>query len=491
MKLLIIAISAVGLFSLTVTAGEKPTQWTPDYPCPTLINAVLSPYSTYRRVHEALQACPNITELHMTTRYPKDFNGEDRLPFKLDGSERYISRPQILSLTDYNFDHDEWSYIRPKGDHWTGESGTWPVSSSTNPIVMWMVDMYYKARWRWECLQAFVDYLTSLPRLNYERVRMYQGHHKMWYSQRHTPAERRSMENIQRWLEVMDFSHVHTLTIAEYDRVPRGKGLYESLPHALTRLKTLKIQGEWLQYMTEFDINNDYLYQHADDRLRRNRYPEATLFPAQDFITAVHPQLESLTWTKSGPVRDEVLESVLKHHGPSLKHLEWTTTELKWSSFSVEQIRSLGRWAPGLTNLTIDLDRVDGVWPWKHLKAVAEGLPQLTNLTIYLNMYDETSNFELDNEGFRPAKPPLTKEASLDMFNILNLFKVGDKLQNVEFRQGDWEGYVGQYKKWEGQFLIEGPRMWTKCGLEMRRGVLKPTCEEGHESKVYSRRESS
>ncbi|GKU05140.1 unnamed protein product [Fusarium langsethiae] len=444
----LLLVIASSLFLLPVSAGGEPKQWTPDDPCPTSINAVAGEYAedkssfrTYELVHEALQICPGVIELNMTTKYLGSFGMENRLPFKLDGSERYSSVPQILSLTDYPFDHNEWSYLKPGGrHHWSGENGTWPVSSSTNPVTVWTVDMFYRARWHWECLQAFVRYVSLLPWLSYRNERMYHGYSKIWYYPRYTPVERRSMENIQRWLETMDFSHVHTLTIVESARTPKGKGLYQDLPRALTGLKTLEIQGQWLKYLDEFYLWNEHHFRRVDDRLPMITSSETTLPPALDFITAVNSRLESLTWTKSGPVRDELLEPVLKHHGSSLKHLECTNTELKWSGFPVEQIRSLGRWAPGLTSLAINLDRVDGSWPWKHLKAIAENLPKLTNLTIYLNMYDETSSFELDSEEFRPAKPALTKEASLDMFSILNLFKAGDKLRNVEFRQGDWEG---------------------------------------------------
>ncbi|KAM0395349.1 hypothetical protein ACHAQC_005198 [Fusarium culmorum] len=487
-KLLLIVVS---LFSLLVTAGEEPKQWTPDDPCPTSIDAIIpnyrtkSEFGTFEGVHEALKTCPNISELHMNCRYG---SRRHRLPFRLDGSERYISRPQILSLTGYEFDHDEWSDIRPRGTHptfgnpvWPND-GIWPVSSSTNPVVIWVVEMFYRARWQWECLQGFMAHLGLLPWPLHSDIWKYEGYSKEWYSQRHTPAERRSIENIQRWLEAMDFSQIHSLTISEYLNVPLGKGVYRDLPRALTGLKTLKVEGQWINPRYETLSNNQY--EDREYPSPENNWLEPLLPPALDFITAVYPTLESLTWTDSGPVKNEAFEAILKHHGSSLKYLEWTNTELKPSFFSEEQIRSLGEWARGLTNLTINLGRVDDVWPWKHLKAVAESLPKLKNLTIYLNMYDESSNFDSWAGDLLPAKLPLTKEASLDMFNLLNLFKTGDKIQNVEFRQGDWEAPTDGPKIWEGDWAIRGPRMWTKCTLDVQRKWSKPTCEEGHEDKV-------
>jgi hypothetical protein len=484
-KLLIIFFS---LLSLPVTAENPPKQWTPDDPCPTSINAVVpnwgnkSRFGTYESVHEALKICPNIAELSMVNMH---YSNANRLPFKLDDSERYLSVPQTLSFTDYLFDHNEWRHIRPDGPHWSGENGTWPMSPSTNPLVVWGVDMFYRARWYLDRLQAFVTHLTSWP---YVDEWCDHGRSRKWYEQRHTPPERRSLDNIQRWLEAMDFSQVHTLTIAQYNKEPSGKGFYNDLPRALTGLKTLKIQGRWILWINEFEAWDDYRYEHKNDLFQTKKWSEHLLPPARDFITALHPGLESLTWTNSGPLRDDVLEPVLKHHGSSLKYLEWTNPETEYDTrwtMSVEQIRTLGKWVPRLANLTIDMDRVDGVWPWKHLKAVAESLPKLTNLTIYLNMYDVASRPGPDSvEDLSLARPSLTKEASVDMLNILNLFKAGDKLQNVQFRQGDWRDSLGEPKTWDKRLIMQGERMWTNCSLKLQRGMLKPACEEGHEGRI-------
>jgi hypothetical protein len=78
------------------------------------------------------------------------------------------------------------------------------------------------------------------------------GHGKAqrWYDQRHIPIERLSMDNMQLWLEAMDFSEVHSLSIEDTSTRPEGKVLLVRLPPALTGLKTLSIQGRWLKWRT-------------------------------------------------------------------------------------------------------------------------------------------------------------------------------------------------------------------------------------------------
>lgn len=480
MRLLSIAIA---LFAIPVFAREPVKEWTPDDPCPTAIHAVIpnirtqkSAFGTYASVHEAMQICPNITELRMANLgvtcvdHPDGYN----LPFKLDGKERYLSAPETMSFSGYDFDFNEWhGDLSPSAPSWASVDGSWPRSSSTNPYIVWAVDKVYHARWHWEQLLAWVNRDWAMgPR---------QRNAKRWYEQRDTPSERRDLNNVQLWLEAMDFSKVHTLFISDHMVKPQGKGLFEDLPRALTGLKTLKIDGAWenavVESLGDDAYNPKYVEMRASDEKERR---ELISPPARDFITAVHP-LNSLTWKRSGTIQDDVFEPVIKRHGPTLKHLEWTNPELRFKNrpiLSVEQIQNLGEWAPGLTNLTVDLDRVDGTWPWKHLKAISETMPKLTNLTIYLDMHDRAAPPKARTKEDLLAKPFLTENAALDIFHILNLFKAGDRLQNIQLRQGDWEDPWDD-STWGAEWM-EGKKIWANCTMEEVRGVMKPRCEEGH-----------
>ncbi|KAJ4129181.1 hypothetical protein NW768_007716 [Fusarium equiseti] len=469
---------AIVLFVIPVTANEPVKQWTPDGPCPTAIHAVIpnirskkSAFGTYASVHEAMQICPNITELHMANLgvtcvdHPDGYN----LPFKLDGKERYLSAPNVLSFSGYDFDFNEWrGDLLRSAPSWASDDGSWPRSSSTNPYIIWAADMLYHARWHWEQVLAWArgDWAMG-PR---------QETFKRWYEQRDTPSERRELNNVQLWLEAMDFSKVHTLSMTDYMVKPRGKALFEDLPRALTGLKTLKIDGTWVTAVVETSEDDAYNPRYYETDERR----ESILPPARDFITAVHP-LESLTWMRSGSLEDDVFEPIIKRHGHTLKHLEWTNPELRFKNrpiLSVEQIRNLGKEAPRLTNLTIDLDRTDGTWPWKHLKAISESMPNLTDLTIYLDMHDDAAPPKARAKEDLLAKPFLTEKAAVEIFHILNLFKTGDKIQHIQLRQGDWADPWDE-STWGAEWM-EGKRIWVNCSLEEERGLVKPRCEEGH-----------
>ena len=465
-------LTSVTLFAIPIIATEPVKEWTPDDPCPTTIRAVIpdtyhrtSAFGTYASVHEAMQICPNIKELRMANLgvscvdHPDGYN----LPFKLDGKERYLSAPEVLSFSGYDFNFNEWhDDLKESTPTWASADGLWPQSSSTNSYIKWAVDMFYHARWHWE--------LRNTPMGPRERSA------RRWYEQRHTPIERRDLNNVQLWLEAMDFSKVHTLSMTDYMIKPKAKALFQDLPRALTGLKTLRVDGTWVTAVVETFEDDPYNQSYYEIKEQR----ESILPPARDFITAVHP-LESLVWTRSGTIQDDVFEPIIKRHGPTLKHLEWTNTELRFKNrpiLSVEQIRNLGKWAPGLRNLTIDLDRTDGTWPWKHLKAIADSMPNLTNLTIYLDMHDRAAPPKTKAKKDLLAKPFLTEKAALDIFHILNLFKTGDKLQNIQLRQGDWAGSWDECT-WGAEWM-EGKKIWANCSMVEERGVMKPRCEEGH-----------
>ncbi|KAJ4004847.1 hypothetical protein NW752_009489 [Fusarium irregulare] len=493
-------LTAVAVFGIAATAQEPVERWTPDDPCPTAIHARIpniqftkSAFGSYESVHQAMRMCSNITELHMVNLGSTCVDRPDgyNLPFKLDGKERYLSAPQVLSVSGYDFNFREWNGLLSFTPEWAPVDGSWPRSSSTNPYIVRAVDMFYRARWHWEHLLTRMLRNTPMGPGPNDVAFWDFGESRRWYDRRDTPRERRDLDNAQLWLEAMDFSQVHTLFITDYMVKPQGKGLFEDLPRALTGLRTLEVDGTWETADPVSFARDDCDRQKRDQRKLNedNRDGgaatpderwESIIPPARDFITAVHP-LDSLTWTRSGTLRDDVFEPIIKRHGSTLKHLEWTNPELRFKNrpiLSVEQIRNLGERAPGLTNLTIDLDRVDGTWPWKHLKAISESMPKLTNLTINLDRHDATAPPKSRAKEDLLAKPSLTEKAALDIFHILNLFKARDKIQNLQLRQVDWEDPWDE-SNWGAEWM-EGKRIWANCALKEERGVMKSKCEEGH-----------
>ncbi|CAJ0543615.1 Ff.00g038400.m01.CDS01 [Fusarium sp. VM40] len=442
-------------------------QRTPEDPCPTAIRARIpgiSKFTTFQAVHQALKLCDTIDVLQLSASrascvgFPEGY----RMPFSLNGSDRYLSAPRVLSLEEYEFDYSEWAEIRPPVSHWSNEDGSWPVSPSTIVPLRWILDMFYRGRWHLDRLTYAMKQLAGIG--EFSRWQEF-GMAQQWYDQRYLPAERQSMDDIQHWLEAMDFSKVHTLTINEgFSVTLRGKGLYEQFPRALTGMQSLTIQGEWKNWEAE----------------REGIY---TLPTAKNFILGLKTSLESLEWKEGGTCGEDAFDAVLKHHGATLEHLEWTNSEIDFHPRpvpSLAQLRGLGEWAPRLESLAIDLHRDAGDWPQEELKTIAENLPDLTTLVLYLNARDEApfqnhSYYTLNRTVL--LEPRLDTEAAISMFRTLRQYKVGDTFDTVEFREGDWAesfggGQVSFRDDWMG-----GVKIWFKCRMVERDGVSEAECE--------------
>lgn len=464
--LLVPFLSTLALTITPVKANYEP-QWTRQDPCPDKINAVIpvgSPFGNHETVHEAMKTCTNITELSIYTGFFGCTGFPDRysLPFALDGSDRYLSAPQVLTLDAYEFDDMEWQNVLPPRPHWSNDDGSWPSSSSLNSIIVMTVELYYHTRW-------FLDHLSyPLTRMlfrAYEWRRWWSsGKAAKWYRWRRLPAEYRSKDNMELWLEAMDFSHVHTLSIKQHwDPKPKGDALFHRLPLALTSLRSLTIGGRW----EEAELGS----------LPKQKLKSPRPLRALDFIIALPASsLTNLTWIESATVDADVFDAVLQHHGQSLRQLKWINAEVEGDprpTLSTEQLRNLGKWAPGLADLTIDLDREQEDWPREKLKTLGQSLPKLKNLTLYLNL--EAVNSQNDTMHpvihydfpFAPqslARPLLDANGARDMFLLLQEYQHGNELETVLFREGDWDGRddlaTSSYDLWS-----EGLRNWARCTI--------------------------
>ncbi|KAI1064283.1 hypothetical protein LB506_008075 [Fusarium annulatum] len=107
---------------------------------------------------------------------------------------------------------------------------------------------------------------------------------------------------MQLWLDAMDFSKLHTLSIEYGNTRPEGKSLLVNLPRALTGLENLSIQ-EW---------------EAAPGPLPKNKWSSSPPPPALDFILTLPPTLKKLIWKESETVHEDIFNPVLKHHGSSL-----------------------------------------------------------------------------------------------------------------------------------------------------------------------------
>ncbi|KAM0344502.1 hypothetical protein ACHAPU_007475 [Fusarium lateritium] len=393
-------------------------------------------------VHNTLTSCSNVVELriHMGSAGCLPANAIYNLPFALDGSDKYLSSPQVLELQGYDLDFSEWNLITPMRPHWSEEDGSWPTPSWSGPLMRWASDRYYRGLMLLDWAKSQFDF-----RLGWWW--MY-GKADAWYNWRRVPKDQRSKNNLELWLDAMDFSKIHTLAIKQSRSVhnrPKGTALFHRLPTRLISLKSLSIGGHWghEQVVNDERSDREWMLPGMIDSRRPN---------ALDFILAFPTSsLTAFSWTDSGTCDDNILEDVLQRYGASLELLEWTSAELNFHPrpvFNVDQLQKISNLAPHLKELTIDLDREDNDWPYEKLKTLAKSLPHLASLTVYLNLEGKKRHNESSISGdpvlgsiINPSHPLLTEDASQKMFDIFREVQDTGELDTLIFKEGDWRIY--------------------------------------------------
>ncbi|KAJ4266096.1 hypothetical protein NW762_004074 [Fusarium torreyae] len=400
------------------------------------------------------------------------------MPFALDGNDRYLSAPSLLELEGYKFDHSEWQTIVPERPHWSEEDGSWPIPRSTNPIVRWASDRYYRDR-------MLVDKVKEL----------YWGFN---FEPMEELLEQRSKDNMELWLDAMNFSHVHTLSIRESRGTiikPYGNAFFQRLPERVPSLKSLAIGGRW-DDETALDSWRIHRASIPTPKSMASKHPKAL-----NFILALPAaSLTSFSWTESGTCNNDIFEAVLQHHGATLRELGWTNSEIDHDPrpvFSNSQLISLENLAPELTNLTIDLNRENNDWPYEKLKILAQNVPHLTNLAIYLNLEPEQqhnisemtvgSSYEL-LKAQPLARPLLTSDGARKMFSVLRRAQIKEKLETVIFREGDWRRPLAGpgWDSVEDEDWKMDVQAWVVCSVFGQDGVRlneEPSCQAGYNKK--------
>ncbi|KAJ4324655.1 hypothetical protein N0V84_003779 [Fusarium piperis] len=275
------------------------------------------------------------------------------------------------------------------------------------------------------------------------------------------------------WLEAMDFSHVHTLSIKEHGHPkPKGDALLRRLPLALVSLRSLTIGGRWVDWRTELERWEAESGPLPKQKLKSPRPPRALAF----IMALPASSLTNLTWIESATVDADVFDAVLRHHGPSMEQLKWTNSEVEGDprpTLSTEQLQNLGKWAPELADLTIDLNRDQEEWPREKLKTLGRSLPKLKNLAIHLNLEavngpNETAHpvghYELPSAPQSLALPLLDAEGAREMFLVLQESQPSDELETVLFREGDWND-LGDLSARSHEDWSEGLRSWARCTI--------------------------
>ena len=265
------------------------------------------------------------------------------------------------------------------------------------------------------------------------------------------PGEQRNKTNLELWFDAMDWSKIETLGVLDL------RGQHYFLDEAAPRLGSLKNLEIW-------GATNNTLA----------------------FITSLEPKsLTNLTWIdgwKAG-----ALDTILDHHGQSLRHLDIHSHESGKSpspAFSNAQLRSLVDKAPNLNYISINVHR-NGTWPFEVFDTLAS-MPSLESVDLmfditsdcqrqkperYTTSYTDWERNYQDRNGSLPCQgeerfqqPVITEESSLEIFRLMRAKKVGKGVKRVTFWAGDWS------RGWDGPLYtppwIEGRRAKVLCTTE-------------------------
>ncbi|KAH8896587.1 hypothetical protein GQ53DRAFT_743232 [Thozetella sp. PMI_491] len=382
---IMLRFSAATVFAIlslfTVTPAYRSPRLAPDWkpgdPCPVEIRTSVPSYSSFyldseskRRtsfgtmssVHAALSTCPNITTLALWVGLVGCSGWPDRrnFPFDLAGRDTYLPALEHLSLEGYWFDQSGWDIVKPPNNSSPADRG----------LGYWILD---GGAWK-------------------------------WWKWRQLPAEQQSKTNLDLWLDAMDFSKVHMLSINGTSAM--SENVVRRLPPRVPSLRSLKVDGS----------------------------------SARDFILGLQPNsLMHLTWHHPGTYACEgeaqtSFDSVLQHHGESLRTLEWHTPELaqgdKGPKLREDQLRQIGALAPNLTSLTLDISR-NGTWPWEYLRALASGIPTVTHLTLYFALGSQSCS------SGQYVQPLLNASSAMELSKYLEAEKAGEKFKHIRFKAGE------------------------------------------------------
>ncbi|KAK8113272.1 hypothetical protein PG984_013798 [Apiospora sp. TS-2023a] len=442
MALSILFLTAV---ALPAAAGISST---PDCPANGVLKASIpgsGHLATMAAVHDHLITCRDTIE-HLDLRaylsgcseWPDRWN----LPFALMGgnssvsseaqqqgdsssfSSYYYPALKSLKLEGYEFNESDWTDLQP-GKY---ESYVW-----------WVQSVRFR-RWL-----------------------------ELWWS---TPRERRSLTNLELWLEAMDWGALERLEFAED---VSAYFVDVGAQHLTSRLRDLAVGAGW-----------------------RNGSRDAA---ARLFTTALprEVRLERLAWTD--PRWDPAaLGPILDQHGASLRRLELWSHE-RWypveaeaeaeAALNASQVQSIAVGAPNLEHLSLKVYRSgdEDVWPWEVFEAVASA-PRLASADVWLDLaafcmrgVPEFPGVRSQREqercktGEEYRRPFLNVTSASDIFRFMREKKAGPvELERVTFWLGDWE------RPWDGPIYeeswIEGRNARVDCSVFRPDGSRAETMEE-------------
>ncbi|KAK5042864.1 hypothetical protein LTR84_012437 [Exophiala bonariae] len=402
LMLLAILLLVTGTFARSWRAGDE---------CPSTIKVSIPGGRYYRddepkkplldtmaSVHAALTTCPNITSLDLRVSLQGCSNWPDRwsFPFSLPGGETYPALRQIR-LEGYRFD-----------DRPVDETG-WPKGS----YLPW----YEKS----------LDWVFSGNAMRALRYHM-------------LPREQREKNNIQLWLDAMDWSQVEEFAFLGHQQPDTVSALLNSTQGVMPGLRRVELgRGQ----------------------------PWSTL----QFLLNV--ERHSLTHLTSIDSFNRKTPFALREvQGDSLQHIDLHTVETTlvespaYTATELEHFKHM----PNLTHLSLNIAR-NGTWLFEELSAISQ-IPSLRTAELWLDITSMCRKQKVDNGHYNVEDPnckgrdqyllPYINETStLEVFKFLRAKKIGEELTNVTFWGGDWS------RPWDGPVYsppwIEGRKVKVLC----------------------------
>ena len=388
-------------------------------------------------IFRILSSCPNLRKLSLRIAHGGGCVMSDGQPYAFDfQSHPDVKFPplEVLSLDGYELDADTagggaWDFIEgPRGDGYDR--------------VKW------RTYWPWNMLpRMFQDGVDEVwDALAFQRI---------FYLRRQRQLERKKMSDgktsLEKWLDLMDWSHLHTLKLASPSQ------------------QTLKILGSaTLPNLTNIEFDGGH--HHA----------------VIDFIAELRTPLESLCLhdMKFCSLR-LILNAISQQHTESLKTLRIHQAEkccTARKTFSIAEISSLIDSCPNLYELEIDMPRPDSTETYiaatdANYTEIVESLalaPELEYISFHyeapnvdlggLNVWryeeyktyekyrdekdadekDDEDEYENDERGQDESEgdipdPVIDQQFAKTLFKDISAKKIGKSLIRVQIYLGVWE----------------------------------------------------
>ncbi|KAH8176408.1 hypothetical protein LIA77_04826 [Sarocladium implicatum] len=451
------------ILMLSISASASAPPAVTDVECPTSLDVTvpghvhspfgdshLEDYGSMQRLHSLMSNCSSISDLKLRitllgcSEWPDRWN----FPFNQDGTDSFPSRPTRLSLEGYDFAAKEWgSNQPPKWHHLLPGPG---------------------ALWEWEKALRW----------------LFGGLAHDWYRMWSLPAEQRHKNNLELWLDAMDFSAVTNLTLHDSLDGAQADAVVKLLPSRLPALRVLNVKGPWAQdFVTALPKHS---LSHFTWRSSGLSGTYGIRSPTQSQGEADGTDAEVL-----GESREALLDNIWEHvGGPQLESFEFRDDdgvdgEGPGEILSSHHLRTLAAAAPGIRSLTLDMKRGNYTWPETELELIARELPALESLTLNLELASHCRQQDMNEYGLSPwdsitggsfekgcsgedqfMKPLIDESSASHLFDFIyraNVEGGGGKFEKLQLFAGDWS------RPWDGPLYfpgwLEGRRAWASCSI--------------------------